>query len=264
MSRRGASLACGLLFILLALTIVCVGDSWYYPYLHLGEKRGIVSFSFDDGTLDFLDNAFPVLRKFNVPASLSVIVGLSLSDMYGSRGCFEGHQLLTADEIVLLAREGIEILSHGLTHRFSSKLSDEELLREVEESKVRLREYGIEATGFAVPYGEVSSSLRKIVPRHYNYMRSSDVGYNDMAAFDLYALKVQYVTNKTSPAEVCRWIDYAFAHDLWLILLFHRVKKNCSQDEYCTRTEYFEAIVEYARRRVELRTIGDVVGAAGG
>jgi len=225
----------------------------------LMKRRGIVSFSFDDGTRDFLDNAFPVLREEHIPASLSIIVGLSFPSKREHARCFEGYRLLTAEETSLLVTEGIEILSHGLTHQHASTLSSEMLLREVRDSKNRLTDYGIDAEGFAVPYGDVTDTLQTIVRQHFTYMRTSDVGYNTRLNPDRYGLKVRTLTRATKPENLAKWIDDAAAHDLWLILVFHRVRDDSPSDEYCTPVDTFARMVEYVHERMETRSIGAVL-----
>ena len=116
---------------------------------------GGVGLTFDDGYADFLDTAVPVLRRHGCTATVFALAGR----MGGNNGWDadgDRKRLMTADELRLVVREGMEVGSHGLLHQRLPQLSDAELQREVADSHSILSDViGKRIEGFAYPYGAV-------------------------------------------------------------------------------------------------------------
>ncbi|ATL27876.1 polysaccharide deacetylase family protein [Streptomyces formicae] len=140
-----------------------------------GEQRDLVGLTFDDGYQDFVEQALPVLRRHDCTATVFVLPGRldgdNAWDPLGPR-----KPLLGADGIRHVARSGMEIASHGLTHVDLTKADDEELRREVGDSRTRLSELtGAEVRGFCYPYGHVDERVVSAV---------RDAGYRYACAID--------------------------------------------------------------------------------
>jgi peptidoglycan/xylan/chitin deacetylase (PgdA/CDA1 family) len=125
-------------------------------------KEGILTGSeavvtFDDGYLDALTNAHPILRKYDIPATLFVA-----SDFVGSEGEFPwvarlgppDYKILSAEQLKQMVQEGWSIGAHTCSHPRLPKCSAEQKRREITESKRVLEErLGIEVRHFAYPFG---------------------------------------------------------------------------------------------------------------
>jgi peptidoglycan/xylan/chitin deacetylase (PgdA/CDA1 family)/SAM-dependent methyltransferase len=124
----------------------------------------VVVLTFDDGSRDFLTDAWPLLREHGLGATLFVVtdhVG-GTNDWDAAYG--EPVELLDWDELRYLARAGIEIGSHTATHPFLTTLSAEDVAREAARSRTALlRELGVEPIAIAYPYGDVDAGVRRIV-----------------------------------------------------------------------------------------------------
>jgi peptidoglycan/xylan/chitin deacetylase (PgdA/CDA1 family) len=101
-----------------------------------------------------------------------------------------------------MSRHGIDIQSHGLTHRFLTELDDHELRREIEEH-LRIIESVTGQSGrfMAIPGGDYDGRVRRAV-RESGYqaifcMRKGSAGPND----DLLALPRMVVTRDTTLGE---------------------------------------------------------------
>lgn len=109
--------------------------------------------TFDDGFRDFAELAHPVLHRLGFTATVFVV-----TDRIGGRadwGGATGRPLLNADEIEMLARDGIEFGSHSRTHARLLDCSWPELLDELSGSRESLSEIvGREIGSIAWPYGE--------------------------------------------------------------------------------------------------------------
>ncbi|MFW6089344.1 MAG: polysaccharide deacetylase family protein [Gemmatimonadota bacterium] len=116
--------------------------------------------TFDDGFRDFAELAHPVLRRLGFTATVFVV-----TDRIGGRADWTGaagRPLLSADEIHLLARDGIEFGSHSRTHERLPDCSGPRLLDELRGSRESLSEIvGREVGSIAWPYGESDGRTRR-------------------------------------------------------------------------------------------------------
>jgi peptidoglycan/xylan/chitin deacetylase (PgdA/CDA1 family) len=121
----------------------------------VGEDRYLVGLTFDDGYRDFVDNALPLLLRYDCAATVFVLPGRlggdNAWDPLGPRKI-----LLDADGIRRAADAGMEIVSHGLTHVDLTRADDRVLREETAGSRALLSELtNRQVTGFCYPYGTV-------------------------------------------------------------------------------------------------------------
>ena len=140
-------------------------------------RAGLVGLTFDDGYADFLDHALPVLTSHGFGATLFVLPGRlggdNAWDPLGPR-----KPLLTADGIREAAEAGVEIGSHGLTHRDLTQTDDVTLKSEVVESRAVLEELtGTPVDGFCYPYGTLDQrTVDTVRDAGYSYACAIDPG----------------------------------------------------------------------------------------
>lgn len=122
--------------------------------LTLAGRRAPRTFSltFDDGFRDFAEFAWPILVDLGFSATVFVVTGL-----IGGRADWlrdKPRELLDADEIQRLAREGVRFGSHGVTHVDLTKAAPDVRRRELEGSRARLADLtGAPVSLLAWPYG---------------------------------------------------------------------------------------------------------------
>ena len=115
------------------------------------EKRAVLTF--DDGYAGVLARALPLLSARGFSATVFAVSG-KLGGVNDWDGETPGDALLSADGVRALAAAGIEIGSHGATHRALPGLSDAELEAEVAGSKAALEAVtGTPVVSFCYPYG---------------------------------------------------------------------------------------------------------------
>lgn len=124
-----------------------------------GLEHNLVGLTFDDGYRDFVEEALPLLRRYDCTATLFVLPGRldgdNAWDPLGPR-----KPLLGAEGIRHAAESGMEIGSHGLTHVDLTAADDALLRREVCDSRAALRDLtGGEVRGFCYPYGHVDERV---------------------------------------------------------------------------------------------------------
>src|SRR5690606_29848284 len=124
-----------------------------------------VAITFDDGYLDNLENAFPVLKKYQAKATFYVVVDRYDRDWstykksHHNSGELAREPKLNDVQVKFLANSSlVEIGSHTMTHANLAKLNDEECLVELTQSKQELECLTQQAmTSFAYPFGIYSA-----------------------------------------------------------------------------------------------------------
>jgi peptidoglycan/xylan/chitin deacetylase (PgdA/CDA1 family) len=121
-----------------------------------GNNR-LVAITFDDAFQNVVENAVPILKKFNFPAGFFIPTG-NLGQMPRwniPRDCPDrGESVMSAGQIVQLDKDGFEIFSHSVTHPLLTEVSNDKLKKELEQSKRDLEKIvNHKITGFAYPHG---------------------------------------------------------------------------------------------------------------
>lgn len=112
-----------------------------------------VVLTFDDGYLDTLRTASPILHTFGMPFTVFVTTGF----------LDRGHpEYLTVDDLCeLAAQDAVTIGSHGATHSLLTKCDDDQLRRELVGSRERLEEIiGAPVRSISYPHGDVDARVR--------------------------------------------------------------------------------------------------------
>jgi peptidoglycan/xylan/chitin deacetylase (PgdA/CDA1 family) len=109
-----------------------------------------VAITFDDGFRDFYTDAFPVIRRFQIPVTMflpTAFIG------HSTRRSLLGRHCLTWPEVGELHRAGVTFGSHSVSHPQLADLAFTELVAEVRDSKATLEDVlGTPIESFAYPY----------------------------------------------------------------------------------------------------------------
>lgn len=123
-----------------------------YPSLkkQLTLPQKPVILTFDDGYMDFYYNAYPILKKYHLSATVFIPTSLMNQGYY-----------LTWDQIKEMASSGtVTFGSHGVHHYHLISLSTQALNSEIIESKKVLQNLlGIPINFLAYPYGSVNTHV---------------------------------------------------------------------------------------------------------
>jgi peptidoglycan/xylan/chitin deacetylase (PgdA/CDA1 family) len=140
----------------------------------LGSGKRYAVVTFDDAYQNIVANALPALQTRRIPAALFVVPDMlgrttHLSDT--STNSSDDRRVMTIEDLESLSSDWVTIGSHTLTHPYLTRLSPEEALHELTESRRILEEALQRPVGlFCFPYGDCSEELFRLC-RHVGYDR---------------------------------------------------------------------------------------------
>ena len=172
--------------------------------LLIKEKKKIppktVAITLDDGYKDSFTHAFPILKKYNLPATIFIIVN-EVGRIQNDRVSWE--------EIEQMVDSGlISIGSHTLgPEPLINSKSEEELKKEIFESKKRLEEkLGRPVNTFAYPEGCFNDKIKKfVIDAGYKAAVATNPG-EKFSNNDLFALKRLRISQNTDNLFVF-WVE---------------------------------------------------------
>lgn len=132
---------------------------------HLPSQPLIITF--DDGYVSVYENALPVLSKFGFPAVVFLI-----SNYLGQENTWDANlggvkfRHLNEKQVKQLSKEGIEIGSHGASHRALTYLEDREIESELKQSRgLMSRLSHQQVITLAYPFGLQNNRVQQIAKR---------------------------------------------------------------------------------------------------
>lgn len=127
------------------------------------QEENFYAITFDDVPDDFYENAYPLLKKYNIPFTLFISTSL-----LGTLGYLNKEQLIEISNNKLAT-----IGSHGVTHDYFVKFDEKKYVNELEESKKTIERIIEKPVNlFAFPYGSYTTSglcYKHHVLQHYKY-----------------------------------------------------------------------------------------------
>jgi peptidoglycan/xylan/chitin deacetylase (PgdA/CDA1 family) len=169
----------------LGYTVVSLDDviGHYVERRPLPERAVLITF--DDGYLDNLEHAVPVLQRYGYPAVLFAPIGylgakrpLPHDEHLAARGIV--NRTLDWNQLAELEAGGVRVESHGIGHRPLADLEVDEAAREITLSKLRLEE----ALGRPIrAFAYVKGSEAHYRPVHLSLLRQAgyDVAFTSIS-----------------------------------------------------------------------------------
>jgi peptidoglycan/xylan/chitin deacetylase (PgdA/CDA1 family) len=158
-------------------------------------REETVAITFDDGYEDIHRNAFPILRKYALPATIYLATAYIEN---GQHFPFEarlaqekrGRPLTWAQAAEMAASGLVTFGSHTHTHADLSILTVSKVLREVERSNALITErISRPPAHFSYPWGKWSPGARQVVRESYRTVAIGGTRVNPYGGIDLHALR---------------------------------------------------------------------------
>lgn len=121
----------------------------------LARSDGVV-LTFDDGYLDTLTEAAPILAQYGFRATCYIVSGcIGSHNSWDDRHLVDQKPLMSRAQIEAWLAAGMEIASHSCSHPSLADVGDDVALREMADSRVELRRlFGVTVDHFAYPFGK--------------------------------------------------------------------------------------------------------------
>lgn len=154
--------------------------------------------TFDDGFEDFYYNAFPLIKKYNVKATLFMIVGYINCPNY-----------CTLEQLREMRDSGlVKIESHTMSHPKLTLLNNEDLKDQINRSSDLLNEYlGKEINSICYPYGLYNKNVDSVVKQKYKYAITMNEGLYDLNIYTKYEIPRYTIPRGMTINRFCDIID---------------------------------------------------------
>ncbi len=182
--------------------------------LHTPRRR-VVALSFDGGYADFAEHAWPVLRRFGFRATLFVVAARAGRAADWPEA--EGAPLLGWVALRLLAEQGVEIGSHGLTRIPLDTLPPVEAKTSLSIAYIiTARQIGQPPVGLAYPFGRYTGEVVEAAQAAGFRWACATRGGRNRAATPRFALRRTLVVGRDGPARFALkvWSGYTRPSDL--------------------------------------------------
>ncbi len=165
-----------------------------------------VALTFDDCFMFFYNNAFPLLKKYNLKASIYIITNY-----------INGPNYLTTEQLKEMKESGIiDIQSHTLTHPKLTNIKLEQAEKEIIDSKKALKELlNVDSTVFCYPYGLYNNNIVKIVKENYKFALNMDGGIFHSNKNNLYNIPRIYANRSMSMNTFMNYLKQSKVSVTW-------------------------------------------------
>lgn len=161
-----------------------------------------IAVTIDDGYRDNYENAYPILKKYNIPATIFLMTSLISTEEIPEwdKGYYTDKKtlMMSWEQVRQMSDNNISFGSHTLTHPFLTRIPRKEAEREIHLSKEIIEQkIGKSVTTFAYPTGDFNSEIKEIVKEAgYTCAVTTVPGKNGMHD-DIHALKRNVVQIKS-------------------------------------------------------------------
>ena len=146
------------------------------------DKKNQIIITFDDGYKDIIINALPILKKYNFKATCFFVTNLIGKNNHwdNKKDKFKIKELMNPEDIKKWYENGMSVQSHSHNHLDLTKLSNIEIMNELEYSKKYLKEkFNITSDVFCYPFGKVNRNVYELTKKIYkNAVTTNRSRYN--------------------------------------------------------------------------------------
>lgn len=161
-----------------------IANGWEFASLNdvlEGQSTSANRFAitFDDGYLSVYNHAFPLLNERNMMGTVYVVAdAIGGINEWDHRAGDMRESIITRAQMCEMADAGFEIGSHTLSHPHLTTISDDQLARELADSRHKLEDIiGKEVVSLSYPYGDRDPRvIRAAMDAGYKNAVSTQIG----------------------------------------------------------------------------------------
>ncbi|MFT7035754.1 MAG: peptidoglycan/xylan/chitin deacetylase (PgdA/CDA1 family) [Cyclobacteriaceae bacterium] len=213
-----------------------IGGMTHKKRVKIPPNELFITFTFDDIHQSALNEARKMLNKHNIKATYYVCLSFLKSE--------DAQLKFDLDDLKKCAQDGHELACHTYSHLHFLRTERNEILRDLDLNKAILKRIlpGINFNNFSYPFGEQTSTARRIIKDRFTSGRGIEQGIN-RGIVDLNNLKAVRLYEKThSIAQIESILRDARDKGGWLVFYTHDVQDDFSK--YGCSPEYFEKILK--------------------
>ena len=146
------------------------------------NKKNQIIITFDDGYKDILINALPILKRNNFKATCFFVTNQIGKNNHWDKQKenFKNKNIMSHEDIRIWFNSGMSVQSHSHNHLDLTKLSNIDIIKELEISKKFFKDkLDIEAEVFCYPFGKVNKNVYEFTKKIYkNSVTTNRSRYN--------------------------------------------------------------------------------------
>ncbi len=219
--------------------------------------RAKILISFDDGWDSVFDRAYPVLIRNKQKATVFVITGSVGSKNY-----------MNLSELAMLYNSGWDVSSHSVSHNDMTKLPEQEMRIEINDSYDWLVDHGFTASAkfFAYPYGAYNNrTIMALKEKGYvlsRTLKDPEIGdsFELCQGDSLQLLRTIELKNITTDEQIREYIDFAITTNSTIIFTIHKIVDSDADNKTELLLSTFETMSDYLsskRAQIDVVTFGD-------
>lgn len=174
-------------------------NKFYTANIPLPDKAVLITL--DDGFEDNYHNAFPILRRYNIPAVIYLATGvIAKTNLWMNSPTYSERKMLSWSQIKEMSSQGIQFGSHTVSHPKLNELDDDIAIEELVQSKKAIDDnLGIECSHFAYPFGQFTGRTRELVLKAgYKTACTTRSGFNNAAKDPLMLHRIEVYGNDST------------------------------------------------------------------
>lgn len=213
-------------------------------------KRGLITFTFDDGYEAVYRNALPILDKYNFKGVFAIPLN------YQKLEQTEGAKVRPWTDWLPIRERGHEIAAHSVNHVNLTTLSPGQLDQELKEPHEKLN-----ATTLVYPGGAFNDNVATTANKYYAAARTVVRGLETVPPRNPMQLKsYNWTRNNFSVAKANLLALWAYLTNSWLIETFHMVDDNDAKLVHTVREVDLDKHLQFVSKLpVYVRTIQETV-----
>jgi len=189
-----------------------------------GDRRGALSFTFDDGYQGAIERAVRPLEAAGWRCTYAVPTGFVGRDLLPDPPC-AAEPAASWDDLSRLAAAGHEVCSHSVSHPELPTLDDDALRRELVDSQRALTERlgGPPGGTLVYPFGRFDERCSSLAAETYTCARGTRLRLCDPSVEELYRTDGALIQRGMTCKHLARWLEQCLEERAWLIEAYHAV-----------------------------------------